>query len=62
MAKGKAVNGMNIIDIKDNENDNKFCKACVFGKHLVNVYPIKTKSEIIKRMANMINEAKAAGH
>lgn len=109
MAKGEAVNGMVITDVKDNEDNEKFCEACVFGKHcrkpfyesntrasvpgelihfdicgpmsiesfgknrllvvfcddytgLVNVYPIKTKSEIIERMKDIISEAKAAGH
>lgn len=29
---------------------------------IVNVYPIKTKDEVVERMADMISEAKAEGH
>jgi len=109
MAKGEAVNGMVVTDVRDNGNEDQFCEACVFGKHsrkpfsesdtraskpaelihfdicgpmsvesfgknkllavfcddytsIVNVYAIKTKSEIVDRMADMISEANAAGH
>jgi len=108
MTKGEAVNGMVVTDIRDSENEDQFCEACVFGKHsrkqfnesdtrtskpaelihfdicgpmsvesfgknkllavfcddytdIVSVYAIKTKSEIVDRMADMISEANAAG-